>query len=178
MEIKFKVKLTSFFKTSINTILKTKGISKVKTFFSTVNQVPLKKTNIFFLFNSVLFLSFFKKSNKFLFSANQSESQEIPLEDRMNVIQYNANTPIEDRFNAIKLKNIKGNLLAVYDGHGGDHTSNFVSEKMAPYLDSIFLELTKMPKNKDKTIDELITQALFDTFHKIVKFNIKIFLGI
>ena len=172
METKFK--LNFLLKNSIRSIFKSNGSNNLKNLFSLAKQFTFKKTNLFLLLNSALFFTYLKKSKNFLFSAPNEELKSLSLEDRMNVVQYSANTPVEDRFNAVELKNIQGNLLAVFDGHGGDSTADYASEKMASYLDSIYLELTKMPKNKDKSKDELITQALFDTFHKIVNFK-KIF---
>lgn len=38
----------------------------------------------------------------------------------VEVVQYNANDPIEDRFSYSKLKSIKGFTASVFDGHGGN----------------------------------------------------------
>lgn len=38
----------------------------------------------------------------------------------VEIAQYNANNPIEDRYTYTKLKSIKGFTASVFDGHGGD----------------------------------------------------------
>ena len=167
METKFK--LNFLLKNSINTLFKSSR-PNIKNLFSKAKKFTFNKTNFLIFLNSAIFFTYLKKSNNILFAASEGKT---PLEEKVNVIEYNANTPIEDRYNVIKLKNIEGNLLAVFDGHGGDLTSDYASSKIAPYLDSIYLELTNNKKNKDKTKDQLISQALYDTFQKIVNFFIK-----
>lgn len=46
-----------------------------------------------------------------------SKKTEYPF---VEVVQYNANDPIEDRYSYAKLKSIKGFTASVFDGHGGD----------------------------------------------------------
>lgn len=48
-----------------------------------------------------------------------SQISEYPF---VEVVQYRANTPIEDRHCFSKLKSIKGFTASVFDGHGGDLT--------------------------------------------------------
>lgn len=52
-------------------------------------------------------------SNMFCFS----QKTDLPY---LEVVQYNANDPIEDRFSYSKLKSIKGFTASVFDGHGGN----------------------------------------------------------
>lgn len=153
-----KLRLNFFIKNAFNSISKNlKG--KIPSYFN--------KKNIFLFLNSALIFSFFNKnSNKILFA---KEAKKIPFREKVNVIEYNANNPIEDRFAAVELKNIKGNLLAVFDGHGGDLVSDYVAKHTAQYLDTIYLELTNNKKHKDKTEDQLITQAMYETFQKLVR---------
>ncbi len=168
MESKFKINF--LFKNKFISLLKSKsnGTNYIKNFLNLAKNFTLNKTNLFFFLNSAFILSYFKNSKNIGFAQTIEENKNIPLEKRVNVINFNANTPIEDRFNAIRLKNIEGNLLAVFDGHGGDSISEYASQKIAPYLDSIYLELINNKNNKDKTKDQLISQALYDTFQKIV----------
>lgn len=41
------------------------------------------------------------------------------LENRIHTVQYNANSPIEDRISYRDLKNAQGYAALVLDGHGG-----------------------------------------------------------
>jgi len=169
MESKFKINF--LFRNTINSLLKSKSNSSnnLKNLLSIAKNFTFNKKNLFFFLNTALFLTYFNNTKKIFFAETSQENKKrIPIEEKANVIEINANCPIEDRFNVIQLKNIEGNLLAVYDGHGGDSISDYVSQKMGPYLDSIYLELTKNKKSKDKTKDQLISQALYDTFQKIV----------
>jgi len=114
-------------------------------------------------------MSFLKhNNNKLICSVPHVDNRENDLEKKTKVIQYNANTPCEDRFVALRLKNLEADFLAVFDGHGGDSVSQFASEKMAKCFDSIYSELENKNVKKEKTEEELIKQALLDTFHKIV----------
>jgi hypothetical protein len=172
MESKFKINF--LFKNTIISLLKSKsntisnGKNYIKNFLNLAKNFTFNKKNLFLFLNSSLFFTYLKNSKKIVYAQTNEENKIIPLEERVNVINFSANTPIEDRFNAIRLKNIEGNLLAVFDGHGGDSISEYASQKIAPYLDSIYLELMNNKNNKDKTKDQLISQALYDTFQKIV----------
>jgi hypothetical protein len=46
----------------------------------------------------------------------QANATEYPF---VEVIEYNANNPIEDRHSYVKLKSINGFAASVFDGHGG-----------------------------------------------------------
>lgn len=170
MESKFK--LNFFIRNAINSLFKTNKSFGTKNFNSYFKNLKknLNKRNLIFLSSSALFYTFLKHSqNNILYSSSEDQKKQIPFEEKVTVMEYNANFPIEDRYKVVELKNIQGNLLAVFDGHGGEHTSDYVYQKIAPYLDSIYLKLSNDSKHKNKTQDQLITQALYETFQKIVK---------
>lgn len=62
--------------------------------------------------------SIFFASNAFC----SSPASEFPF---VEVVQYNANAPIEDRYTYAKLTSIKGFTASVFDGHGGDLVVRF-----------------------------------------------------
>ena len=129
----------------------------------------LNRSKFSFALTTGILLSYLKFNNNKLFcSVPKTSNNESDLEKKTKVIQHNANTPCEDRFLALRLKNLEADFLAVFDGHGGDSVSQIASEKMAKYFDSIYGELDKKNVKKEKTEEELIKQALLDTFHKIV----------
>ena len=47
------------------------------------------------------------------------------IDDRIAIIQYAANSPVEDRFCMGQIEKVEGNLFAVFDGHGGDSMGIF-----------------------------------------------------
>jgi hypothetical protein len=51
-----------------------------------------------------------------------SNSKDFPF---IEISQYNANNPIEDRYCYQKLNSINGFTASVFDGHGGDLTVFF-----------------------------------------------------
>lgn len=53
----------------------------------------------------------------------QANTTEYPF---VEVIEYNANNPIEDRHSYAKLKSINGFTASVFDGHGGYLTVIFI----------------------------------------------------
>jgi len=135
-----------------------------------MKMLYFNRTKFSYAFITGIFLSFFKKNNKlFCIDENHINEQPKEFEKKVKVIQFNANSPCEDRYIALKLKNLDGDFLAVFDGHGGDSVSQFASENMARYFDSIYLELTNKNNKGIKSQEEIIKQAFLDTFHKIVK---------
>lgn len=77
---------------------------------------------------------------------------------------YPANGPIEDRYNIVYLKKIKGGLfLSILDGHGGDMLSEFANKNLANYIDEAF------DKNKSKfnTAREAIVESILNGFERI-----------
>ena len=47
------------------------------------------------------------------------------IDDRIAIIQYAANNPVEDRFCVGQVEKVEGSLFAVFDGHGGDSMGIF-----------------------------------------------------
>ena len=41
------------------------------------------------------------------------------MENRVSVIQYQANSPIEDTYSCEQIDNVDGYFISVFDGHGG-----------------------------------------------------------
>lgn len=138
-----------------------------------MKKIYFNRTKISYSLMTGIFLTFYKKNNKlFCIDENNTNEKAQDLEKKVKVIQHNANTPCEDRYIALKLKNLDGDFLAVFDGHGGDSVSQFASEKMAKYFDSIYLELTNKNNKGIKSQEEIIKQAFLDTFHKIVIYSL------
>ena len=52
----------------------------------------------------------------------------------IEVVQYNANNPIEDRFSYAKLKSISGFTASVFDGHGGDLVVTILTNRLNTFL--------------------------------------------
>lgn len=166
MEARYK--LGSIFRRPIIDLL---NKSKYFSFMNIFQRIFLNKSKLLFGITGGFFLNYLNIKNK-LFCTPVNEIPNSDLERRIKVIQYNANTPCEDRFIAMRLKNINANIMAVFDGHGGDSASDYASEKMAQYFDKIYLELNKKNIKNEKTQDEIIKQAFLDTFHKIVTYKL------
>lgn len=130
----------------------------------------LNKSKISLALTTGILMSYLKFNNNKLFCSVPSDNNN-DLSKKAKVIQHNANSPCEDRFLALRLKNLEADFLAVFDGHGGDSVSQYASEKMAKYFDTIYAELEKKNVKREKTEEEIIKQALLDTFHKIVLIN-------
>jgi len=135
--------------------------SNLSNFYKIISDNRSKLT--IFLTTGILF-SLLKNNNK-LYCINENHRN---FEDKVKAIQYNANEPCEDRYIALRLKNLNGDFLAVFDGHGGESVSQFASEKMAKYFDTIYLELKNKNVKNEKSEEEIVKQSLLDTFHKIV----------
>jgi len=163
-----RIRLGEFFKrlSFFSLAHKNKANSLFSNFLKTIY---LNKSKFSLAFTTGILLSYLKaNNNNKLFCIPENNSTANDLEKKMKAIQYNANNPCEDRFNALKLKNLDAEFLAVFDGHGGESVSQYASEKMALFFDSIYLELTKKNEKGEKTQEEVIKQALLDCFHKIV----------
>lgn len=89
------------------------------------------------------------------------------LEARAAVLSHNANNPLEDRFQAVELKNFKGYFISVLDGHGGHELAEFANSRLFKYFDTIYKELRE--KNTKRPEDDVVSEALFKTFEKVEK---------
>ena len=88
------------------------------------------------------------------------------LKNRVTTISYAANNPIEDRYNAIQLKNLDGYLVEVLDGHGGYQVAEYASKKLHIFFDEKIKEL------KDEGIlskDDMIISAINYAFTAVEK---------
>jgi hypothetical protein len=133
--------------------------------------IYLNKSKLSLALTTGILLSYLKSNynnNKLFCVPSNHNKNEDNLDKNAKVIQHNANVPCEDRFVALRLKNLEADFLAVFDGHGGESVSQYASEKMAKYFDSIYSDLDRKNIKKEKTEEEIIKQALLDTFHKIV----------
>ncbi len=121
---------------------------------------------------------FFNFTSKYLRSKDQlncsiwpfKKSSAIELnniEKRAGAFQHNANDPIEDRYAAFELKNFKGYLISVLDGHGGDQLSEFANKRIFKYFDNNYLTIKSDPANSNLNEDEIIVNALYKTFDSV-----------
>lgn len=117
------------------------------------------------------FLSYLGSKAKSIFSHQEIKKHpEYNFEDlmsnkiinRVSIVQCSANNPVEDRFNAIQLKNIDGYFVSVLDGHGGNQLADYANKKLHVYFDNRikFLENSNF-KLKQKINDSFI--YAFDT---------------
>lgn len=77
---------------------------------------------------------------------------------------YPANNPIEDRYDIVYLKKMKGALfLSVLDGHGGDLLSDYANKNLANYIDEAY----EKNKSKFKTSKEAIVESILNGFERV-----------
>lgn len=96
------------------------------------------------------------------------------ITQKLSVLQYDANNPIEDRYTGVELKNFKGYFISVLDGHGGHQMAEFANERLCRYFDEFYLNYKNEGSLSEE--DDLVKKALFSTFEKIEKefYNIAI----
>jgi pyruvate dehydrogenase phosphatase len=134
-----------------------------------ISRVPLVNSRKLLMALPVLYFFFLTITHKKRVLKSAEEKLEMNnLTSRANIIQHNANSPIEDRYNAVELKNLPGYFLAVLDGHGGDQVAEYASRNLHKYFDTIFKELLiKSGRKPTANVDDLIKKALVETFLKI-----------
>ncbi len=54
---------------------------------------------------------------------------------RVEGLQLDGNSPVEDRLNIKQLTSVKGFYMGVFDGHGGWQVADLCNKKMHVYLD-------------------------------------------
>lgn len=86
------------------------------------------------------------------------------LKNRVTTISYAANNPIEDRYNAIQLRNLDGYFVEVLDGHGGYQVAEYASKKLHIYFDEKIKELKKEGNISE---DEMIITAINFAFASV-----------
>ena len=92
--------------------------------------------------------------------------------NRVSIVQCSANNPVEDRFNAVQLKNINGYYLSVLDGHGGNQVADYANKKLHLYFDNRF----KYHENSDFQLKQKIQDSLLYAFEAVVSINILLIL--
>lgn len=85
--------------------------------------------------------------------------------NRVSIVQCSANNPVEDRFNAIQLKNLNGYYLSVLDGHGGNQIADYANKKLYTYFDCRF----NYHKNSDFKLKQKIEDSYIYAFEKVVR---------
>lgn len=93
------------------------------------------------------------------------------LKNRVCEAVVSANSPREDRSNAIQLKNFDGYFLTVLDGHGGDEVAEYASKRLHEKFDTKYIAL----EDSDLNEQERVKKAIEYTFEEIVRiFRIKL----
>lgn len=123
---------------------------------------------IIFLFS--FYQTYRANRSKTLFALKEKEKAKEKsifeeFEQRVGIVQTNANEPIEDRSSAFMLKHLKGIFLSVLDGHGGPQMAHFANERLHLYFDNFYKEIKA--KEKTKTEDEIIVDSLLKSFAKV-----------
>jgi len=161
-------------------------------------QISTENSSILNIFSSSLYVQFFKKvKNVFNYPNQISPTDVLPKEimeemriksllegvnednltsnqikNRVSVVQYAANNPIEDRYNAIQLKHMNGYCLQVLDGHGGPQVADFVNKKLHILFDRKYLEITKnniKTNNVSMNENEKIIMCINYAFKEVVR---------
>lgn len=90
--------------------------------------------------------------------------------NRVSIVQCSANNPVEDRFNAIQLKNLNSYFISVLDGHGGNQVADFVNKQLHIYFD----ERIKYLENSNYQVQHKIKESFLYAFESVVRYlNIK-----
>ena len=119
------------------------------------------------------FLSYIESKAKSLFNYNDinqynvqtnDELQKNQILNRVTTVQCCANNPVEDRLNAVQLKNLDGYYLSVLDGHGGGFVVDYAYKKLHLYFD----QRMKYLENSDFLLEKKITESLTFAFENIV----------
>jgi len=93
------------------------------------------------------------------FSSNKPETNKMT--NRVALIQYPSNNPIEDRWAVHQLEAISGYVTMVFDGHGGWQVADYAKENLPKEIDNA------LKRNKEKSFaseEEYITQSIKDAF--------------
>jgi pyruvate dehydrogenase phosphatase len=96
-----------------------------------------------------------------LFKGEKHEKNK--LKNRITLIQYPANNPIEDRWSIHQLESLEGFVTIVLDGHGGWQVAEYAKENLAKEIDKCL----KANKGKYPSEDEYISASLRDAFDNV-----------
>lgn len=88
------------------------------------------------------------------------------LKNRVCQMVHAANNPIEDRHNAIQLKNFEGYFLSIFDGHGGYNVAEFANSQLHRKFDQNFLRI-RNSENK-MTEQEMVIASINYAYDEIV----------
>lgn len=86
--------------------------------------------------------------------------------NRVSIVQCSANNPVEDRFNAVQLKNIDGYFVTVLDGHGGNQLADYANKRLHLYFDNRL----KFLENSEFKFKQMIEDSFTYTFENIVSY--------
>jgi len=95
------------------------------------------------------------------FFGGSSKLEKNRLTNRIALIQYPSNNPIEDRWAVHQLESIPGYLSMVFDGHGGWQVAEYARENLPRVLEEV------LTANKQKNFannDEYITTSIKEAF--------------
>ncbi len=128
----------------------------------------------------ISFLSYIGSKAKDLFNFKEKKEEKKITEElernkiinRVTTVQCSANDPVEDRLNAVQLKNIEGIYLSVLDGHGGSFASDYAYKKLHIYFD----QRMKYLENSDFQYEKKIIDSINHSFEQIVSLITKIFI--
>jgi hypothetical protein len=81
------------------------------------------------------------------------------LKNRVCEVIITANSPREDRSNAIQLKHYDGYFLSVLDGHGGDEVADFASKELHKKFENKLIELKEEMINEQDKVKTAIKYA-------------------
>ena len=90
-------------------------------------------------------------------SASEACKRDL-LKSRVNIIQYPANFPCEDRFDAVQFNKSNGYYTAVFDGHGGWQVSEYAMKYLPVYLNEYL---------KDSKTSEDVHNAIYKAFDQV-----------
>jgi hypothetical protein len=120
----------------------------------------------------------FKKMMNKLRSQSNSDKNKSTLEEKFlksNILSnrvckltYAANDPIEDKLNAIQLKNFDGYFISVLDGHGGFEVADFASRELHRKFDQQFLNLMTSNTGKYMSEQDKVVSSINYAFDEIV----------
>ncbi|CAD8050938.1 unnamed protein product [Paramecium sonneborni] len=91
------------------------------------------------------------------------------LDQRVVLLQYAANNPIEDRYKVNQLKNINGYAVSVFDGHGGWQLAELAMNILHEKIDYYILKNQDQILNQDDLIQQSICQAYSDVEQEFYK---------
>jgi hypothetical protein len=95
---------------------------------------------------------------------SEEDLTENKIINRVSIVQCSANNPVEDRFNAIQLKNIDGYYVSVLDGHGGNQIADYANKKLHVYFDNRI----KFLENSDFKLKQKIHDSFMYAFEQVV----------